>query len=358
MANKVFQACIIMFCSVVVLQAEAWREGNGGDGIRVQKQLYLLDLVESGVELDSADAAATFTNPFFEKQITTWAALQSHPVPQKQILEKLGQVYQKNALLAHLIVMALWRLEWTWVNVPIKDVKDQGTVTVLDDPKLEQLAVRVNQAVYLQADLWKELNPRNQAALLFHEALFALVHPKRSPQGLSMSSPRVRKIVGFLFSEKLQQASIDDLLKIEAPELRFTSLSLKPITLFQFDASKGEMLFNAHWTLRAQNAQGETTILNEVGLGESASKTVRHICEFSAEANTQLSVGIVADRIAVELKTDVKNAYEDYYLMHDYFPEMQLLFFAVNGNLSADNCADQIKAAKKVLLTDFNGVAK
>lgn len=350
---------VISICVFAVgLQAQAWREGNGGDGVRIGTKIYLLDLVESGVEKQSQDVSTSFSHTFFDKELNQWAQNQMVSVPQDVLLSKIGEIHRRNPVLSYMLVIALQKLDWTWINTPIKNIEDQGkvqsgVVTVIDDPSLEQLALRVNQTVYVQSALWSELDARNQAALILHEALFSLVHPKRSPEGLSMSSPRVRKIVGFLFSKKIQTASLDELLKIEAPEFRFTSLVTKPLELFHYTPKKDEMLFNAHWFLRAQNATGEMTILNEVGLKNSEAKTVRHICEFSSETQSTLYVGIAADQLQVTLGSDAKDAYEDYYLTHEYSADKEMIAMPIQGNLSTEKCIQQINAAKAVLMSDF-----
>ena len=103
---KIFKVILISIIGFFSISSFAWREGNGGVGVVIGEKLYLLDLVESGIE-QSLMTEAQISNHFFEKEIIAWSNSQSVSVPRQLIINKLAQIQRKNSVMAYLILMSL-----------------------------------------------------------------------------------------------------------------------------------------------------------------------------------------------------------------------------------------------------------
>ncbi len=81
------------------LTSWAWREGNGGDGVKINNNIYLLDLVEAGIEITS-ETNSDFDDAFFNHEVKYISSRGSEELPVQMIVSKLGQVYERNKVLA------------------------------------------------------------------------------------------------------------------------------------------------------------------------------------------------------------------------------------------------------------------
>ncbi|MBC7740620.1 MAG: hypothetical protein H7061_00380 [Bdellovibrionaceae bacterium] len=340
---------VILAISLTSLASFAWREGNGGDGILMNSKMYLLDLVENGVEeANSSDIA--YSNSFFEKEVKSWADAQAVEVPQREIVNKLGEIHRKNSVMAYVILLTIKKLDWAFVNLPLKNIKDEGPYNISLQNDLVQLAIRVNKTIQVYKVGWKQMDARNQTALIFHEAIFSLVNPDRTELGLSMSAPRVRRIIGFLFSQKIETYSLDEMLSIEAPELRLQAYENKPMNVSYFFAAKSELLLNAHWALQVQTAQGETTLLNESGLSESNLINTQKVCGLVSEAGSVVSLQLIADQLKLSLRTNGQKENEDYNFANTFTQNLNVMTLILENNFAGDNCVLNINKNKKAIL--------
>lgn len=326
-----------------------WREGNGGDGVQLNSKIYLLDLVESGVEeANSTDIA--YSNSFFEKEVSNWAEAQMTPVPKQEIINKLGEIHRKNSIMAFVILMAMRKLDWAFINVPLKDLKDEGPYNVALQKDLIQLAIRVNKTIQIDKNSWNKMDSRNQTALIFHEAIFSLVNPNRDSSGLSMSAPRVRRIVGFLFSKKIETYSLDEMLSIEAPELRLQAFDNQEMIVSYYFLAKSELLLNAHWTIQVQTALKETTLVNEPDLRDSTAQGAERACALGTQSGSTVSLQLNADQLKLSLLSRGEQETEDFNLTNTFVHDLNVVTLQLEANLSPENCLQVINKNKRAIL--------
>ena len=171
--------------------------GNGGDGVYMDGQLFLLDLVESGEHLKpyiGPDAVDAKTEQVLAKSLALI------PVDGALLSRKIQDIAKLSGGLATAIVHAIRTYSWKIVSYDLKNVEDEDTVVSFP---LHQIAIRKQNQILINAKLFSELNPDNQVALIIHEAIYALVTPVETEKGFRQSSSDARRAVQAVFQEKM-----------------------------------------------------------------------------------------------------------------------------------------------------------
>lgn len=161
-------------------------------------QLYLLDLVESGAELA----------PYFDQSIEIDSLIMKkiekifdgQDIPVELVARKLTELKAFDPVLAKSILYSMEFFTWSWVQPELLPVDGEDSNLKYPQDKLVQLAVRRSRRVQIYREAWSLLDKNHQAALLIHEAVFALLKPEENGK---QSNQRVREIVGALFLKKL-----------------------------------------------------------------------------------------------------------------------------------------------------------
>jgi hypothetical protein len=189
-------------CQSALANKEA---GNGGDAIQIGNKLYLLDLVEAGVE-ESPQIDLT-AQPSAELSKRVDQAL-PEGFPKPLVAKKLTEIERINPMMSHIILRAMELYQWKLVNSALLDVADENTELVVPANKLFQLAIRKSVSILVDRSLWQKLDDANKTALVFHETLYALDAPRNLGYDIVprypaqyQSSPKAREINGYLFSE-------------------------------------------------------------------------------------------------------------------------------------------------------------
>jgi hypothetical protein len=179
-------------------------EGHlGGDAVVMGGNVYLLDLVEAGVEeapqIDESGQAA----PGFERLLADLGrrlGTLDDPESTRLVATKLIEVGRRDQGFALALVEAIQNYQWALVTPPLADIDDGDGILDSDDIELVQLAARYNRAVRINLDLWQRLTPAHRAALVFHEMAYALITPRYQGGARVQSSQQARLVTGFLFS--------------------------------------------------------------------------------------------------------------------------------------------------------------
>lgn len=179
------------------------RGGNGGDGIQIGGKLYVLDLVEAGVEQASDPAHLIFedANVNVLARLRTKFANQNFPI--EMIAKKIAQIESVHALFARTILKGIELYNWRLVNSGLINITDENSL--LDYENLIQLAIRRNSNVLISRSYWEQLDDLNKTALVFHEVLYALVKPTSVN---TQDSVVARELVGHLFSQEFNRQSV------------------------------------------------------------------------------------------------------------------------------------------------------
>lgn len=336
-----FRFVFFLFTLTVGWNAQAWREGNGGDVVLSEKGVYLLDLVENGSEtLGEANPACP--NSFLAKEVDAWGKTLPLSIPLEIIKSKLCSIYAQNPIIALTLAMGFQRLQWQWVSVPLRELDDEGTNVKIPRSQLVQAGLRVNQTVLLQRDLWLKLDERNQAALLFHEVFYALMLPNRNNAGIDMNSPRVRRLVGFIFSTELQQSRLDSVLATEAPHLNWTSLpNSNPAPFWDFERS--QLLLFPQWYIEIKTTNGENWRA-EVGGQTPSEKWLKIVCKQALGEGSALVLGFEVTPLNV-LRTQMGSDLSEEFFLRAHW-DSQPINFSVNVEPSANvnHCLKSVAA--------------
>lgn len=165
--------------------------GNGGDGIVFGETVFLLDLIQSGIH----------KNPWYSSRIDSkWESsvkdLFSEDYPRSLIAAKLTEIAQKDRIVADILFNTMKAYNWSMTSMALTNVPDEDSVNEFNKYEMIQLAIRQNQSIYINYSYWLKMDPKNKAALIFHEAVYASLDSRQYATGA-----RAREIVGYLFKE-------------------------------------------------------------------------------------------------------------------------------------------------------------
>ena len=216
--------------------------GNGGDGVVLGRRTFALDLVEAGVHRDPKIHAPTGPSTIWEEELAR--SLNPSVYPNTLIVGKLMDLATVNASLALTLLRTIRLYNWTIVEPSLVNIPDEDTVMEIPDGELVQLAIRRNGWIRINQQTWRRLDAANQAALIFHEALYAMMPLIQVDEPLpgivdcfhvmdetlrnrcirtltrtrvTQSSPDARIYVGFLFSHDFASEGGDNLVWPLAP---------------------------------------------------------------------------------------------------------------------------------------------
>ncbi len=275
------------------MAAFAGDKGNGGDGIEIDGKLYVLDLVEAGIENDVKIDLSLHVGGTTQSRIeeTFHSAF-----PRKMIGAKIAEIQFYAPLFADALLRAMESYQWRLVNGALVNIKDENTV--LQYENLKQLAVRKNTSIFINKSLWEQLDEGNKTALIFHEILYALIKPKMIAGEMQQVSDRAREVVGYLF-----ESSSTDIGRLYGLK--------KVLRSDYFDKAASEMANS----IRVRGAGGDTMfepkVIAEVngkkfsfGVSEYIPKPsdfqVEEICQ--AAKGSQIRIVDAASEMIVELK--------------------------------------------------------
>lgn len=193
--------------------------GGGGGGIVSGDHVYVVDLVEAGVESQPFFDPSVPSNKDFSSRISQ--ALSSVPnVPVDLISQKLNEIYaQYDHLLPEEIIVTLETFDWQMLDFTLTPIPDEHQVVNIPPQDQVQLAARIDGAVKLDSHLWSKLDAPNKAALIIHEAVYALVQTR--------SSDDARSVVGYLFSQDLKSRKLSGFKNIINGRLDFQGVDQK-----------------------------------------------------------------------------------------------------------------------------------
>lgn len=194
--------------------------GNGGNGVYIHGQFYFFDLVEHGVE----------KNPYFDPSVTVNAEIKDRLLntlpsefPIELIAKKLSELEKIDPIFSNVIMRAMELYDWVLIESELKTIDDTETILNIE---LNQIAVRTNEKIYIDRYLWRKLDKANRTALIFHEAIYALILPKEDRQtgSLDQSSSSARAITGFIFTENYNKKDLAHLFELTRGKITFSRL--------------------------------------------------------------------------------------------------------------------------------------
>jgi len=169
---------------------------GGGGGVIHGNKTYVVDLVEAGVEDHPFFDPAVKANPDFSNKIAS--ALKNVPnAPVDLLSQKLNEIYTYcDHATPYAILQMLELYSWQMVDFSLIHIPDENPVVDVPAKDQIQLAARTHQTVKIDSQRWNALDAENKAALILHEAIYAL--------SSNHSSDSARAIVGYLLSPDIK----------------------------------------------------------------------------------------------------------------------------------------------------------
>lgn len=150
--------------------------GNGGDGVIVNGEVLTLDLAEE------PRAVYFYTSGCLEPDMENIVLKFLEDKSSREIvLGKLCSIrpHDPNFVKAFLTTMMFY--EWTPVNHPLDNRRDEGRISpTFSLEQRVQLALRKGRMIQVDRMLFEKMKPLQQAALVFHEIVYAMfnyAHP-------------------------------------------------------------------------------------------------------------------------------------------------------------------------------------
>ncbi|MCH2534345.1 MAG: hypothetical protein MK008_07895 [Bdellovibrionales bacterium] len=196
---------ILLVIYLVSLTSYASREvGNGGDGIIINGKPYLYDLVEAGVYLDPNFNETITTLPEIKRRVNN-IFTHAKELDKELVAKKFTEIYYVDKIFFAALMRVMEMYSWRWVDFSLFDIPDDGdTVVNFDRNNFVQLAARYNRSITIDLKLWLNMTPSNRVALLFHEAIYALIAPTKIAEYIFKQDANLaRQVTGFLFTGEL-----------------------------------------------------------------------------------------------------------------------------------------------------------
>jgi len=189
---------LTVMVSLFALNAHAGREGHGGDALIRNGKLYLLDLVEAGVEEAPYFNDAIKPGEYFLE--TVQKTFKSQPVQfQNRLAQKLTEISKISDLMASAITEAIKLYSFRFVATDLIDVPDEDSSLSYDSNALVQIAIRREMIIMIARARWNLLPVDQQVALITHEIVYAFATPEGSDHQ-QLSAP-ARELNGAFYME-------------------------------------------------------------------------------------------------------------------------------------------------------------
>lgn len=175
--------------------------GNGGNGVFIDNQFYLLDLVE----------ADSHKKPFIKDSGSSYFynrlkfALSEFQDPALVLLtaKKITELGNLDLHYTEALLRAIEAVRWNLVDYPLTLIPVFTPVAA----DLYQIAIRTSDNILIDRRLWNLLTPENRMALLIHEANYIIIRPGTSVLQTDAddqkSAFQSRLLTGYVFSNSM-----------------------------------------------------------------------------------------------------------------------------------------------------------
>lgn len=215
--------------------------GGGGIGLEVNKQIYLYDFVEAGIE-DNIYINANIDDEMNAKgQIK--ATLLVSPEAQKLVVAKLNEIYKISPSVALDILGVFKRYQWRFVKPSLISTRDIGRTPINTTLERKQIAFRddASKLVTIDSELLAKMPLYHQVGLYFHEALYAL--------SSDSDSYKARLVTSFLFHPSFEYSSfelLDEQMRLVSNKVNFNYSDYTYITSEEFKNTCSSLKEESH----------------------------------------------------------------------------------------------------------------
>ncbi len=294
--------------------------GNGGNGIKIGSKIYLLDLVEAGVEQSPYFDASSKADPS-DVQVIKESLSFIDDATADLFARKINELRTLDPLSAWVVMLGVNSYEWSLVGPALIPVGDEETNLDLDSSQVVQLAIRAGRRILIHHDNWNQITEDQRAALILHEIMYALLKPHdliqtdpvsgQTIKYSKQSSPEAREIVGYLFSPASANRKRGGFLKVASNRIPTLDSSQFLRTLPSnegFDVGFGDL--NHYWNIHFRlTHEGKAIIpVRAVPFSESreldgeAHSIASSICEFVTTTPAEISLTSIISPYAMSMK--------------------------------------------------------
>jgi len=175
--------------------------GNGGKGVVIKGRLYLLDLVEAGIEKSPFFDETVQVPPYVRARVAqVFATLDDFPVD--LVARKLAEIMSRNYAMGLLMLKTMELYRWRFVDIDLAPVHDQREGVKVQEGGYIQLAKRLSVSIIINRSAWKKMDTANRVALIFHESNYAFAKPFKLASGyFAQDVGAVQEFTAALFTK-------------------------------------------------------------------------------------------------------------------------------------------------------------
>ncbi|MGZ3776007.1 MAG: hypothetical protein ACXVCN_20005 [Bdellovibrio sp.] len=179
--------------------------GNGGVGIVIDNKVYMLDLFERGVHQNAYYNDTITGRSWVEDKLNhVFQMTNLADVPLKKAAKKISEVLAQNYFAGSMLVKSIEALDWRLIDSELVTLEDTESPIA---GNLVQIAVRQENIVFINKNLWDKMDADNKLALIIHEAFYfwSQTDTLSTKEGIhyeKQSAPEARSITGLLFSPR------------------------------------------------------------------------------------------------------------------------------------------------------------
>ena len=201
--------------------------GNGGKGVRLGDKLYLLDLVEAGVEKQPYFNMSIQVSPEISERVALTFSENEACFPKELISRKLQEIMTFDFSYGLLLLKTMELFQWRVVDLSPTPVNDQREGVQIRADQFVQLAKRLHQQIIFDRKACEQLDLANRAALVFHEINYAYAQPISVKAGYdTQDTGAVQELTALMFSPNLSAKNFDNMIQNLLPAGYRVSTSL------------------------------------------------------------------------------------------------------------------------------------
>lgn len=326
--------------------------GNGGVGVEIGNNIYMLDLYERSIHNDVYYPPGLIPHKFITAQVEeTFSITNLSAVPVKQLIYKMEEIYTKYPYLAVAMLKAMQVLDWSLVGADLIALED--TKTPLDGIMLRQVAIRQESRIFISDSLWNKLDANNRVALIIHEILYYMAEPlsrvdsKSTQKFYAQSASEVRAMTGLLLSRKFSRDGV------RYPPMRTGLLLAPPSAPSSRYQSAGTIRVSLHHSSFSFD-MNDFNSASDPALLASVSREISALCKLDwlKEGYYQSESELYSSNVTVYLR-NLQTHREDYYQSPDLDRQERYVAILEGSTFESEGPGKQFKNRPKPAVFDY-----
>jgi hypothetical protein len=208
-----FFLIILLFLTGAPAFADYIRVGNGGEGYLVNGVTYTRDLYDYDLHLKPW--IGDYEDEVIRRQVEAWTNLNLSAQDQRILIRKLTDLNDARPYLGDDIIFVIRYFKFTLTDDTLYLIEPDEVRREINPSLRVPIANRLFSSILINRKHFESLNSENKAALIIHEAVYALMRLRLGSGNTSQSLSMTRYIVAAMFDAKTLQSKdfIDTLRK-------------------------------------------------------------------------------------------------------------------------------------------------